>query len=42
MWNNVIYVNPCFLTLMGSKFDSSNDNPWEQWIVFAIASWITN
>jgi hypothetical protein len=29
IWNNVVYVNPCFLTLVGSKTNSSSDNPWE-------------
>jgi len=27
MWDNAIYVNPCFLMLMGSKTNSSSDNP---------------
>jgi len=27
MWDDVIYVNPCFLTLVGSKTNSFNDNP---------------
>jgi hypothetical protein len=31
-----------FLTLMGSKNNSCNDNPWERWIVFANTSWIGN
>jgi hypothetical protein len=29
MWDNVVYVNPYFLTLMGSKTNSFNDNPSE-------------
>jgi hypothetical protein len=28
--------------LMGSKTNPSNDNPWKQWMVFIIASWIEN
>jgi hypothetical protein len=28
--------------LVGSKTNSSNDNPWEQWIVFDTTSWIGN
>jgi hypothetical protein len=27
MWDDVVYVNPCFLMLVGSKTNSSNDNP---------------
>jgi hypothetical protein len=27
MKDNDVYVNPCFLMLVGSKTDSSNDNP---------------
>jgi hypothetical protein len=27
MQDNVVYVNPCFLTLVGSKTNSSSDNP---------------
>jgi uncharacterized membrane-anchored protein len=42
MWDNVVYVNPYFLTLMGSKTNSFNDNPSEWWMVIIIASWIEN
>ncbi len=42
MWDNVLYVNHVFLTLVGSKANSSSDNPWEQWMVFGVASWIGN
>jgi hypothetical protein len=28
--------------LLGSKTNSSNDNPWEQWMIFATISWIGN
>jgi hypothetical protein len=27
MWDNVVYVNSYFLTLIGSKTNSSNGNP---------------
>jgi len=27
---------------MGSKTNSSSDNPWEWWMVFATISWIKN
>jgi len=27
---------------MGSKTNSSSDNPWEWWMVFVIVSWIGN
>jgi hypothetical protein len=40
IWDNVVYVSPCFLTLVGSKINSSSDNPWEQWMVLATTSWI--
>jgi hypothetical protein len=29
MWDNVVYVNPYFLPLVGSKTNSFNDNPLE-------------
>jgi hypothetical protein len=28
--------------LVGSKTNSSNDNPRKQWMVFVVASWIGN
>jgi hypothetical protein len=27
MWDNVVCVHPCFKTLVGSKTNSSSDNP---------------
>jgi hypothetical protein len=42
MKDNDVYVNPCFLMLVGSKTDSSNDNPWEWWMVLTIVNWIGN
>jgi hypothetical protein len=42
MWDNAIYVNPCFLMLVGSKTNSSSDNPWKWWMVLTVASWIEN
>ncbi len=33
----IMYVRLCFLTLVGSKTNSS-DNPWQQWIVLIIIS----
>jgi hypothetical protein len=31
-----------FLMLLGSKTNSSNDNPWKWWMVLAVTSWIGN
>jgi len=31
-----------FLTWVGSKANLFNDNPWEQWMGFVVASWIRN
>jgi hypothetical protein len=31
-----------FLTLVKSKVNSSNDNPYDQWIVLATTNWIGN
>jgi hypothetical protein len=42
MWDTEIYVNPCFLTLVGSKTNSYSDNPWEEWMVLIVTSWIEN
>jgi len=42
MYDNVVYVKPCFLTLMGSKTNSSSDNSWKWWMVLHVASWIGN
>jgi hypothetical protein len=42
MCNNVAYVNSCFLTLVGSKTNSSSDNPFEQWMVIDATNWIGN
>ncbi len=42
MQDNVIYVNPFLKTLVGSKTNSSNDNPWKWWMVFVPTSWIEN
>jgi hypothetical protein len=38
VWDNVIYVNSCFSTLIKSKANSSNNNPSKQWMVLTIAS----
>jgi hypothetical protein len=38
MWDNVVFVNSCFSTLIGSKAKSSNDNPSKQWMVLTIVS----
>jgi hypothetical protein len=27
MWDNVVYVNPCFLAIIGSKVNSPSGNP---------------
>jgi hypothetical protein len=42
MWDNVIYVNPCSITLTRSKANSFSDNPWKQWMVLVATSWIGN
>jgi uncharacterized membrane-anchored protein len=31
-----------FLMLVGSKTNSSRDNPWERWMVVTTISWIGN
>jgi hypothetical protein len=31
-------LNRGFLTFVGSKINSSNDNPWERWIVLLATS----
>ncbi len=36
VWNKAIYVRMCFLALVGSKPNFSNDNPWEQWMVMLL------
>jgi hypothetical protein len=38
MHDDNVYVNPCFLTLIWLKINSSSDNPWEQWIVLVMIS----
>jgi hypothetical protein len=40
MQNNVIYVNPCFITLIRSKVNSSSDNPWERWNFWSIPKFL--
>ncbi len=42
MWEKIIYDSPCFLTLVGSKVNSSNDNPSDQWMVLSATNWIGN
>ncbi len=42
MQERAIYDCPCFLTLVGSKANLSNNNPWDWWMVLATANWIRN
>jgi hypothetical protein len=42
MQEKVMYDSPCFLTLVKSKVNLSNGNPYEQWIVLATTNWIGN
>jgi hypothetical protein len=30
MWKKTAYDSPCFLTLVGSKVNSSNNNPYDR------------
>jgi hypothetical protein len=41
MHDYIIYVNPCFKTLM-IKTNSFNDNPSKQWMIVVAASCIGN
>ncbi len=42
MGYNVIYVNPCFKTLVGLEAKSPNDNPWKWWMDISITNGIGN
>jgi hypothetical protein len=42
MQEKTIYDSPCFLTLVGSKANSSNDNPYDRCMVFVVVNWIGN
>ncbi len=42
MREKVIYDSPCFLTLVGSKANSFNNNHYDQWIVLVATNWIGN
>ncbi len=42
MWERTIYDNPYFLTLIEPKANSSNDNPFNWWMVLAAINWIGN
>jgi hypothetical protein len=42
MQDKFVYVNMCFLTLAGSKTNSSSANHWGKWMVLIIiiSKWI--
>jgi hypothetical protein len=42
MSDKVIYVKLCFLTFVGSKTNSSKNNPWEGWTILCTTSGIEN
>jgi hypothetical protein len=42
MREKIVYDSPYFLTLVGSKANSSNDNPCDQWMFFIDVNWIGN
>jgi hypothetical protein len=44
MQDKFLYVNMCFLTLVGSKTNSSTANHWGKWmvIIIVVSKWIIN
>jgi hypothetical protein len=41
-WYKIVYVKSCFVTFLGSRTNSSNENPWDRWMVLVIANCTRN